>query len=290
MNHKNEHTNKPRSWDNVERLNKRLEVTYKKSKADIWATMESKLESANEVKTIRLTDRPVFRWAVAASVVLVLGLTGLMRFYQFSLEAVPGQHLLVDLPDGSVVQLNAASSLSYHPYWWQFSRSLNFEGEAYFEVEKGSTFTVLSSKGSTSVLGTSFNIYSRDEDYRVACLTGKVRVTDNNDGKLVLLPNQKASLISSGFNVQRNVDLREETAWINQEFFFTSKSLSIVLNEIERQYGVQINGADTLNYKYTGNFNRRQNVEEVLGFVCKPFGIKFEKAGESEFRLTNMNP
>ena len=64
----------------------------------------------------------------------------------------------------------------------------------------------------------------------------------------------------------------------------------MVLNEIERQYGVEINGADTLNYKYTGNFNRRQDVEEVLGFVCKPFGIKFEKAGENEFRLTNMNP
>lgn len=67
------------------------------------------------------------------------------------------------LPDGSVVRLNSVSRLSYKPLGWYFSRSAELSGEAFFEVEKGSKFTIYSMLGSTSVLGTSFNnVTARD--------------------------------------------------------------------------------------------------------------------------------
>ena len=270
-------------------LNKQLEVPFTRTKADVWAEMDAKLDAAPKAKAISLFARPAFRLAIAASVVLLVGLVGVMRFYSTSVNTLAGQHLVVDLPDGSVVQLNAASSLSYHPYWWRFSRDLSFDGEAYFEVEKGSRFRVSSSKGTTTVLGTSFNIYSRDETYRVACLTGKVGVTDRQkQAKVILTPNEMAELNASGvFDVHKNAIVSDETAWIDNKFIFTSTPLKEVFEEIERQYGVRILGKEEFKRNYTGNFDRDQNIEQVLDFVCKAFGIKFDKINATEYRLTN---
>ena len=278
-------------WIDLERMNEQFEIPFAKSKADVWAEMEAKIEATQEAKNINLASRPVFRLAMAASLIILLGLAGLMRFYSVTLETLPGQHLTVDLPDGSVVQLNAASSLGYYPYWWRFSRQLSFEGEAFFDVEKGSRFTVSSVKGITSVLGTSFNIYSRNENYRVSCLTGKVRVADlANSQEVILMPNEMTELTARGeFDVRRNVNLKTTTAWINNEFVFTSAPLNDVLEEIERQYDVTIAGKEAFQNNYTGNFTREQSIEQVLAFVCKPFSIKFEKINTNEFKLSKNN-
>ena len=83
--------------------------------------------------------------------------------------------MVVTLPDNSIVTLRGGSELSYAPYWWFADRSLQFEGEAFFDVEKGSSFTVQSDNGVTQVLGTSFSIYANDENYEVFCKTGKVK-------------------------------------------------------------------------------------------------------------------
>ena len=60
-----------------------------------------------------------------------------------------------------------------------FSRKVSLEGEAFFEVNPGKKFEVVSKFGKTIVLGTSFNIYSRNSSYQVTCMTGKVKVIEN---------------------------------------------------------------------------------------------------------------
>ena len=72
--------------------------------------------------------------------------------------------------------LNSASSLSYYPFWWSFDKKAELNGEAFFEGEHAKNFTITSDKAETTVLGTSFNIYARDNDYQVTCVTGKVKV------------------------------------------------------------------------------------------------------------------
>jgi len=60
-----------------------------------------------------------------------------MRFYTQTITVPKGHHLVAQLPDGSTVDLNADTKLSYHPYWWRFARTVNFEGEGFFKVKKG---------------------------------------------------------------------------------------------------------------------------------------------------------
>ena len=89
------------------------------------------------------------------------------RSYTVTEIAKRGSHLAVTLPDGSKVNLNADSRLTYKPYQWIISRNVELEGEAFFEVKQGKRFSVKSNQNKVNVLGTSFNIFSRPGNYRV---------------------------------------------------------------------------------------------------------------------------
>ncbi|MFK7809775.1 MAG: FecR family protein, partial [Saprospiraceae bacterium] len=80
------------------------------------------------------------------------------------------------LPDESLFALNAGSTLSYDSETWATERTLQLSGEAFFKVEKGSTFQVKTDNGTVKVLGTEFNVRSRNGVLEVKCKEGKVAV------------------------------------------------------------------------------------------------------------------
>lgn len=233
----------------------------------------------------KIAERPLVRrlpvqkiWAVAAGILLVAGLVSFMRFYSTNVTVPAGTHQTAMLPDGSSVEMNAESSLTYYPFWWPFERKLKFEGEGFFSVQKGKNFAVQSRRGTTQVLGTSFNIYSREEIYRVTCVTGKVRVGNSPDNKVVILPNTQAEILADGqIQVSKEIDVTSEISWKNNIFLFTAMPLRQVFKEIERQYAVTIEMEAPVHQLYTGNFNRASKIEDVLSFVCPAAGLKFEK-------------
>ncbi len=241
--------------------------------------MQQDIEVAptQEAKVVRLFSG--IKYAVAAAVALAVTTTLFCRLYTSSIITSPGQQLSYALPDGSIVNLNATSSLSYHPYWWSVSRELQFEGEAFFEVEKGSNFAVNSKQGITEVLGTSFNINTRHEGYTVICKTGKVRVSSTqSDAKVMITPNMMADLaVNQQLIVKKDIDLENYLGWREDKFIFTSIALDEVFQEIEIQYGVKIknNVSNAGEMKYTGNFPKSKSVETALNFICQSFGISF---------------
>lgn len=276
---------KPDDWSDIDRMTGKLSVSWDEPKEEIWQRMAPQLAQPAFRPTRILWMRPAFRLAVAAVLVLLMATGTFIRFYRVSVETGAGQQQLVTLPDGSTIQLNAGSSLNYHPYWWTFSRELAFNGEGYFEVEKGRRFSVVSAKGTTSVLGTSFTVFARETTYRVACLTGKVKVVDaGGQHEVVLEPNQKVAWQEGGF-LKTEAKPAEETAWTRNQFLFTGTPIHEVFEEIERQYGVQISHSLLPDFEYAGNFSRELLVEEVLNYVCKPFNLKFEKLGSKQYRV-----
>lgn len=242
----------------------------------------------------KIAERPIVRtlnfrkvWAVAAGIILVAGLTSFMRFYSTKITVPAGIHQTAMLPDGSTVELNAASSLTYYRFWWPIERKLKFDGEGFFSVEKGKNFSVQSTKGTTQVLGTSFNIYSREEVYRVTCVTGKVRVGSSPDNKVILLPNDQAEILPNGkIRVSNEVDVTSEISWKNNIFLFTATPLRQVFKEIERQYAVTIEMDVPSHQLYTGNFDRTTEIEEVLSFVCPAAGLKFERKSANVYLIS----
>lgn len=253
----------------------KAEIPFKESKEEVWDKLETKLNlTETEVRVRKLNYRWTF--AIAATVLLLVAVFSLFRFYTTTIECPAGQHLTASLPDGSTIKMNASSTLSYKPLWWQFSRTLTFEGEGFFEVEKGEKFTVKSEMASTTVLGTSFNIYARDNRYEVSCHNGKVKVTSKNKDEGILSPGYEAKLSLDGkVVIYKSEDAKSSISWIDNKFIFTAIPLQMVFEEIERQYNVQINIPAGLTNTYTGYFTKDKSPEEVLSLVCKPFGLTF---------------
>lgn len=274
--------------DNLDFIKKLKPMEAKKSKDEVWAELEKMmaqpLPQEAKVRTLNFKS-----WSVAASLMLLVSLAilSVMKFYTKNVVAISGEQALAYLPDGSKVKLNSKSELSYHPFWWSFDRKVTLEGEGFFEVEKGEKFTVVSAKGETSVLGTSFNIFARDQDYQVTCLTGKVRVLNaGNNDEVIITPNQMVALNQNGkLTSNLNIDAKIALDWTEGKFIFTQEPLKNVLAEIGRRYGVEFENIDNLNEPYTGYFNRQKDIKNVLNIVCKPFNIEYKKLPSGAYTI-----
>lgn len=284
MNKKNIHTEKNFNSDSSDFFSK-VNVPYEKSKEEVWQQLETRIEeNPTGSKTVWMTSKMIV--SVAAGLLMLFSILSVMRFYTKTVSAPKGQHLTMTLPDGSTVDLNAQTTLTYHPFWWQFSRTVNFEGEGLFHVEKGKKFEVISNTGRTVVLGTTFNIYSREKAYQVSCLSGSVKVISNTKQEVILNPDYHAEVDANGnISVFKEGKTEQAVSWVNNMFTFTSAPLQDVISEIERQYDVSIHLNISKNYIYTGFFSRDKQLEDVLDLLSKTFNFTIIKRSNSEYEI-----
>jgi len=224
-----------------------------------------------ETKVVRLY--PIYKLAIAASVLFLLGLSFFFLNRDQSIETNFLQQEIVALPDGSKVQLNASSTLAYNKNFDE-ERQLDLDGEAFFEVQKGTKFTVSTNNGAVEVLGTSFNVKSRENRLEVVCYTGKVRVSATHAIK-DLLPGdriviQKGELINFG-----KTEVKDIPAWIEGIIELDNVSLNEALIELEANYGIQIEIDESLgNLKYTGSMPKN-DLKTALKLVFDPLGLAY---------------
>ncbi len=264
-----------------------LEVPFSMTREDVWDRVSQRIQERPAPRVVRFPATRILTLA-AAVIILLMGTGLVMRYYSVSVDSAQGALVSHTLPGGSSVELNAGSEITYYPLWWRFSRLVNLTGEAYFEVEPGKVFTVRSISGTTTVLGTSFNIYARSDEYRVTCLTGMVRVTSPSREEAVIGPDYQAVVGPNGnIIVSKGESPAASISWTEGRFGFTSVPLRQVLDEIERQYDVRIllNAPD--GSRYTGFFSRDLSLEEVLEVVCKPFGLNFARNPEGVIEIKN---
>ncbi len=268
-----------------------LQIPWKRSREDVWDSIQDSLAEQPEARKISLSSY-IIRLSAAAVIILLIGTAAFMSLYTKTVSTDKGQMANLVLPKGSEVMLNAETTIKYKPLWWTFKRELMVEGEAYFGVSRGDEFRVISEPGTTSVLGTTFNIYSRNGEYEVNCYSGKVKVASLMSGKEIILePNQKVVLDNKGEpSISEESSVSPDRNWRNGYFNFTSTPVTRVFDEIARQYGITVKGTENLDLIYTGNFAKEQPVNEVMNLVCKAFGIDFVVEGQNTYRvISNAN-
>jgi ferric-dicitrate binding protein FerR (iron transport regulator) len=277
------------NFESVDRHSKAFfsggKFNWKRSNADVWLAIEVQIDNQPKSRSLSVSFS-MSKWIAAASIAILIATSGYLRFHSVEVVVPAGQHTVAELPDHSKVDLNAQSRLEYYPYWWKVSRLVKLEGEGFFEVQKGKKFTVSSAKGITQVVGTSFNIYSRDNSYKVTCVTGSVKVRSRAGFEVLLKPNCKAEIQANGrINVIDNIETYSEISWKKNVFLFTALPVYQVFKEIERQYGIHIEASVDDKSLYTGNFTRDQNVEEVLEYVCPALGLKYIRKSAGEYLI-----
>ena len=190
----------------------------------------------------------------------------------------------VELPDNSKVKLNAASSLKFKKSNWKKKREVSLVGEAYFKVEKGSQFDVVTWLGKVSVLGTQFNVKQRVNYFEVICYEGLVSVTYK--GKEIKLPAGKSFKLIDGAVVMGETK-DSVPSWATKNISsFKSVPYNEVINEFERQYNIEIktNNIDA-NQLFTGSFTNNDE-ELALKSITLPLQLKYNKTNNTTIVLT----
>lgn len=143
-----------------------------------------------------------------------------------------GEERMVELPDGSKVYMAPLSTLRVQ--YDDDSRELNLLGDAFFEVEKGSPFTVHTSVGDVQVLGTSFSVEARD-DFAVACATGKVKVTRKAD-EATLTPGLSTRGTPVGLAAVETMPVEGIATWRLGRLSLKAQTVKEVIDQVERYY------------------------------------------------------
>jgi ferric-dicitrate binding protein FerR (iron transport regulator) len=249
------------------------------SKSEMWNRIHTSIQKT-PVKENKGKVFVLWKWGLAAAAALTLVIWFNQLTSKETIYAQAGEHKEFVLPEGSSVILNAGSVLSFKETSFSEKRQLYLNGEAFFKVKPGSTFTVHTDPGNVTVIGTSFNVFTRGERFEVSCYTGKVKVTAD----------QQEQLISAGQRTIKNGNIIEaepfsltgETpGWANGKFIFDNQPLSEVFAELERQYDVHIDlepGIDSL--RYTGLFESG-NLDEALELITWPRHLQVVKKGKS---------
>ncbi|SDX44993.1 FecR family protein [Flavobacterium degerlachei] len=239
---------------------------------------KSRNKSKKETKVRTLNFKMMYR---AAAVIVVLLTSAYFLFYNTttSFETQIAQTKTFHLPDDSEVLLNAASKITFNEKKWDKNRDLTLEGEAYFQVKKGQTFSVNTADGVVKVLGTHFNVKQRKNYFEVSCFEGLVSVTHNNE-TIKLPPGKTFRLINN--TIEDVPDFNAQNpSWMQQESSFDRIPLDQVIAELERQYDIKIKteGVDTSKL-FTGSFTHKDQ-KIALEAITIPLKLSYKIEGKT---------
>jgi transmembrane sensor len=235
----------------------------------------------------RLAERlrkhePVFRWgpnrrrfqqpikrsayiAMAASIATVLIIIGIQLYETNKADRRAllawnvmitrmGEKIVLSLPDGTTITLNADSKLRYPVQFDDGSRDVYLEGEAYFDVKHDATraFIVHTGGMTTLDLGTKFNIsaFLADSTITVSLDEGSVDISYKGPGatanRVVLSPSKQFVFNRNSCSSRiTRFDPRKTSGWKDGFFTFDNEPLSVVFTTMERAFGVKFELADT---------------------------------------------
>ncbi len=247
-------------------------VPARKSKEAIWAELSKKIEHKDRNKKINLS----FSFKAAAVAILLIAGALYLRFQDTSVKTNYAQIKEITLPGGSHVLLQAGSELSFNERSWTKKRIVHLNGEAYFSVKKGSKFQVISKNGKVQVLGTKFNVISRDKHFEVACVTGKVRVKINKQGQgKILTKGLYTKKLKDKLIEPAPIDINIITERQKGKFAFNKAKLNDVFAEIERQFDVKIKYSGKKDRLFTGYFSNK-DLDKALQMVCIPMELDYQ--------------
>ncbi len=236
-------------------------------------------------------------WSMAASILLVAG----MAVFWMSERLEPtyqvirtdfGEWKTIELPDGSVVELNANSELKTLRNWEEGElRRVWLKGEAFFEVqkkpEKHVKFEVTTEDLTVSVFGTAFNVRNRNNQTTVYLEEGKIELAIEQDSEtksLDMIPGERISYSKKkGLPLERAKDTSmKNITWKDGTLMFEQTPLPIALQQIAEIYDVifELKTKDLNQYLVNGgvpikNFKiMRQTFEEIYGFEFNRDGKK----------------
>ena len=214
------------------------------------------------------------------------------------------------LPDGTVVRLNAGSSLTYTTDYGRRERPVTLVGEAFFQVrtDPGKPFVVHAGNLSIVATGTTFNVKAYPEERFVTTTleTGAVHVRGlsrrSDPFSIELKPRQTfmyynecdTVLRSEAFNPEEsalaeqvrtrdipavrmsNVKTQLYTSWKDPRWIVEHETLASLAEKLGRRYNVSIRfrQPEAGEYRFSGSFEN-ETIEEIMQLLRHATPIRY---------------
>lgn len=231
-----------------------------------------------------------FSWVrVAAAVILVAGLAIFGKMFLHESDAqmlVAEAHrepVIQQLPDSSVVTLNKESKLHYPEKFSSGKRRVKLEGEAFFDVkpDRESPFTIEVEDVVVRVLGTSFNVKSKNGKIEVIVETGKVEVVRRGD-KIILEAGEK-TIISDQHTPLSSDTISDKlyNYYSSRKFICDNTPLWKLVESLNEAYDakISIENPEITDLKITASF-QDESLDKILDIIAKTFMIEVQKSNE----------
>lgn len=288
----------------------RLEIPATRTREAAWQDFQARIQAEADTSQppARIRSLPrlssLIRMAAAITALVVAGIliqrwlapdpvtpSGLITAATPA-QAEPLTHLL---PDGSEAVLNDQSELTYDAEAWVAgTRQVQLAGEAFFRVKRGSTFTVETAQGAVTVRGTSFNVFSRKEKMEVICFSGEVAVSlkGSTEEAVVLTPGQAVRYTAGAAPEAFTAEVATGSpGWSEGVFAFREASLEQVLDEVRRQYKVDIDlQLPGEGGRFTGSFFQDDPLTTTLENICTAMGLEALPQADGTYLLQPAGP
>ena len=194
-----------------------------------------------------------------------------------------GEQKEVNLPDGTLLILNACSQVRYPNRFAGEKRGITLEGEAYFQVahHEEQPFVVATKAFDVQVLGTCFNVraYSSDETVSVDVESGKVQV-NMPEAMMRLNANEQILINKLSGEYSKQHDERDVAVWRNGGLRFDATPIRDVAKVLERRYNCRITFADGQQFdNLISGEHDNQSLEAVLQSIEYTSGIHYRLTG-----------
>ena len=258
----------------------------------IWENLSTHAQGTEQMHRTKVT----FRYARIAAVWVGLALltTYLLWNTVQTSDATEyktsyGETREVILNDGSTVTLNANSYMRLSDEDWsqQAIREVFLEGEAFFSITHQTNqqrFVVHTDNVQVEVLGTEFNVNSRDATTRVVLNKGKVKLNIAplaDEGEVVMTPGELVEFSETERKfTKKMVDVEVYTSWRNRELVFRETALAEIARVLENSYGLEIQLDSTLADKeFTGTFPS-DKLSVLLKAIAEVHGARITRNGQ----------
>ena len=292
-----------KKWNELENNPIELSEEDKKDIRQSLSNIHHEIKLTEEHWEFRSSFRKISRILVNIAATLLLPVLFFSIWYFFNtreyyqstdsfitLNTPPGSKLRSQLPDGTVVWLNSASTIKYPQNYTKRNRQVILTGEAYFEVssDKLHPFFVKTKDLLIEVTGTKFNVNEYDDENisTVVLEKGIVSVKILNPSstqQYQLVPGDKLeSTRNKGLLTDHGIDVQKYVSWINGKLIFRDDPLGEVLKKLSRWYNVEIVVNDPKGMFLDLPFNmtiQNESLPQILEYLKQavPISIKEEK-------------
>jgi transmembrane sensor len=253
---------------------------------DALARVHMQLENKDSKPKSMFSGRiPQYTRYLVAAVALIV-LSALFLFVPRTATVPYGEMALLELPDGTEIEMNSGTSIRYSRLYRFTDRRVQLNGEAYFIVaEHAHPFIVDANGVSVEVTGTRFNVRSwRDDPSAETTVTvsgGQVLFyPHHNKENQISLVSGESSRWNPGLaepSEPESVTIEDFLAWRDQRFVFRDQTLISILRELERRYNtsIELDVPGIEHSTLTAYYSQQVPLEAVLDDICTVKGLRY---------------